>query len=174
LAGALGVSAAALASLNAVYAPPHQAWAFPMKDGYGNAVGVRLRANDGRKWAVRGSRQGIFLPETEPQRRVYVCEGPTDTAAALTIGLFAVGRPSCNCGGAEIRTACQRLGIREAVIVADNDRPGLQGAARVAGELGVKACIFVPPAKDIREFVQLGGTRQLIESELKNTVWLKQ
>lgn len=172
LAGSLGVSEPALTALNAVYAPPHRAWAFVMRDGFNNCVGIRLRAEDGRKWAVRGSRQGIFLPQTDTQARVYVCEGPTDTAAALSIGLYAIGRPSCCCGGDQIKTACKRLGIREAVVVADNDEPGLQGAERVAGELKLRTAIYVPPAKDMREFVKLGGTKQLIESDLKNTCWM--
>jgi len=29
----------------------------------------------------------------------------------------------------------------------------------------------VPPAKDLREFVRLGGTRAMIENTLKQTVW---
>ena len=31
--------------------------------------------------------------------------------------------------------------------------------------------IYVPPAKDLREFVRLGGTRAMIENTLKGTVW---
>jgi len=29
----------------------------------------------------------------------------------------------------------------------------------------------VPPAKDLREFVRLGGTRAMIENTLKGIVW---
>src|SRR5512137_2479675 len=58
-AAALGVSAPALVAVGAAWAAPHSAWAFPMCDGYGNVVGIRLR-NDRGKFAVRGSRQGIF------------------------------------------------------------------------------------------------------------------
>jgi DNA primase len=142
-----------------------------MRDGAGSIVGIRLRADDGRKWAVKGSHQGIFIPSVQAQPIVYVTEGPTDTAAALTIGLYAIGRPSCNSGGQELKTACKRLGIRKAVLVADNDEPGIKGASKIASELGLPTCIYVPPAKDLREFVKLGGTKIMIESELKNTVW---
>lgn len=171
LADRLGVSEPSLASLDAAYAPPHAAWAFPMHDGNGNVVGIRLRADDGRKWAVKGSRQGIFVPALIPQDIVLVPEGPTDTAAALTLGFYALGRPSCNTGGREIAATVRRLGIRRVVMVADNDAPGLQGAARVAAEIGLPNVTFIPPCKDLRQFVQLGGTRELIESQIKQQVW---
>lgn len=172
LAGSLGVSEDSLASLNAVWAKQHRAWAFPMRDGYGNPVGIRLRADDGRKWAVTGSRQGIFIPASDPQPVAYICEGPTDTAAALTLGFFAMGRPSCNCGGIDLRTACRQLGVRRVVLVADNDQPGQQGAVRVGQDIGLPRLIWTPPTKDIREFLKAGGTRALIEADLRNLVWL--
>lgn len=171
LAQALGVSPEALASLRAVYAKPHRAWAFPMCDAAGKVIGIRLRAEDGRKWAVRGSRQGIFLPEVEPHPPVFICEGPTDTAAALTLGVFAIGRPSCNCGADEIRAACKRFGIFRAVIVADHDAPGQHGAARLARELRMKWLIWTPPAKDLRRWLMAGGSRQLMESNLQDILW---
>lgn len=182
LAQSLGVRSEALASLGCVWAPPHRAWAFPMRDGYGEIVGIRLRSDDGRKWAVRGSKQGIFIPDTPPQSVVYLPEGPTSTAAALTLGLYAIGRPSCSTGGSELKVALKRLGVRQAVIVADNDdrwnedlkrflKPGLDGAEKLATELGIKSIVWTPPTKDIREFLQQGGTAELVRSQIKNFVW---
>ena len=177
LAQSLGVSSQALISLGCVWAPPHRAWAFPMRDGYGEITGIRLRSDDGRKWAVRGSKQGIFIPDTDLQPVVYLTEGPTSTAAALTLGLYAIGRPSCSTGGLEIKVALKRLKVSRAVIVADNDdkpnglRPGYDGAVKLASEIGIKRVIWSPPTKDIRDFLSAGGTRQIIESEIKNFVW---
>lgn len=173
VAGHLAVSETSLSALGACWAARHHAWAFPMANGQGEIIGIRLRNDDGEKWAVKGSRAGIFLPSVDPQKTAYVCEGPTDTAAALTLGFYAIGRPSCNSGGLDLKTACNRLGVRQVVIVADNDDPGQQGANRIAGELGLRTCIFTPPAKDLREFVRLGGTRLLIEQQVNNTVWRK-
>lgn len=170
LAAGLGVSIPSLAALNASWASSYRAWAFPMRDGYGEPIGIRLRADDGRKWAVRGSRAGLFIPQIAPQPVAYVTEGPTDTAAALTLGLFAIGRPSCNSGGLELRAACKRLGVREVVMVADDDKPGLEGAKSVAGQIRLPYRIWVPPCKDIREFLNAGGTAALIQSDLKNIV----
>ena len=173
----LGLSARSLAAVGAAWAPPHAAWAFPMCDGYGNVVGIRLR-NERGKFAVRGSRQGIFVANKDgsdqqdgSERMLFVCEGPTDTAAAVELGLFAVGRPNCCCGGAEIRIYARRQAVARVVVVADNDKPGLDGAHKVGAELGLPWAIYVPPAKDVREFVRLGGTRIMIENTLKGTVW---
>lgn len=189
LADDLGVSYSSLESLGAVWAPPHRAWAFPMYDGYGEIIGIRLRSNDGRKWAVRGSKQGIFLPKlsdsfiSDSRTVAYLPEGPTSTAACLTLGLLAIGRPSCSSGGEQIRIALKNLNIRQAIIVADNDprqrngteySPGLEGAHKLATELtGLRIAVWTPPVKDVRDFVRAGGTAQLIQSELKNLVWKK-
>lgn len=205
LATSLSVSTPSLTAVGAAYAPPHAAWAFPMCDGYGNVVGIRLR-NERGKFAVRGSRQGIFLCTCEriapaaaqalenqanqsPQptdsgglsvavsangsrsRTLFVCEGPTDTAAAVELGLFAVGRPNCSCGGAEINVFARRHDCRRVVIISDNDKPGLDGARKVGRELNLPFAVYVPPAKDVREFVRLGGTRAMIENALNNTIW---
>jgi len=169
-AASLGLSPPSLAVVGAAWAPPHTAWAFPMSDGYGNMVGIRLR-NERGKFAVRGSRQGIFLAAVPAQKTLFVCEGPTDTAAALDLGYFAVGRPNCCCGGLEVRTFARRHECERAVIIADNDKPGLDGARRVGQELRLPYAVYVPPAKDLREFCRLGGTRNMIENTLKGTVW---
>jgi hypothetical protein len=167
-----------------------------MCDGYGNTLGIRLRSATG-KYAVRGSKQGIFVnaelgtrnaeqsrkekaesgnPErgtrsAKGQDVLFVCEGPTDTAAAFDLGLFAVGRPNCCCGGPEIKVYARQHQCNRVVIIADNDKPGLDGARKVGGELKLPFAIYVPPAKDLREFVRLGGTRAMIENSLKSTVW---
>ena len=169
-AAVLGVSAPSLAAVGAAWAAPHSAWAFPMCDGHGNVVGIRLR-NERGKFAVRGSRQGLFLAAIPAQPTLFVCEGPTDTAAAVELGLFAVGRPNCCCGGTKVRGFAVRHGCRRVVVISDNDKPGLDGARKVGGELKLPFAIYVPPAKDLREFLRLGGTRAMIENTLKGTVW---
>lgn len=168
----LGVTRKAMDALNATWAEPYNAWAFPMRSGSNVIVGIRLRSSTGEKWAVKGSRQGIFIPQgITPQDVLMVCEGPTDTAAALSLGYYAVGRPNNICGGSEIAEFIQRLGVRRAIMVADNDDAGLKGSEKVGGELGVLWTIYCPPVKDIREFLRFGGTRKQIENEIRNTVW---
>jgi len=179
----LGVTAAALRDLGAAYAPPYRAWAFPMRDGSGKVVGVRLRAEDGRKWAIKGSREGLFYPETTPADHVaWVCEGPTDTAAGLTMGLWVVGRPSCAGAVDHVNALFRRLAIHRAVIVADRDdpkrrpdgsrwRPGSDGAARLGAALRVQYRLIFPGAKDLRAWVQAGATGDLARQFAEAFPW---
>lgn len=180
LAEALGVWYRALARLGAAWAPPHNAWAFPMRDGADHVIGVRLRAMDGRKWAVYGSRAGlIYDPTMTDKGPLLICEGPTDTAAAMTAGYAAVGRPSCR-GQDDLLRALLARSKADIVIVADNDppherpdgdawRPGLDGARDLATALRKPCRILVPPVKDLREWVRDQGD---IAGAIGNAAWL--
>lgn len=186
-AEALGVLKESLIGLGAAWAQCHKAWAFPMRDGSGDLVGIRLRNLDGFKWAVPGSKNALFIPEpaVRTQPTVYLPEGPTDTAALLSLGLYSIGRPTCHTGNADCKAFLRKIGIHKAVIVADNDemkrigskdqRPGIEGALRLKRELGIPSVIWIPPSpcKDAREFLQRGGTAQMIEADCKNRVWSK-
>lgn len=171
LAESLGVSFESLSVLGCTKAPWHKTWAFPMRDGEGCYTGIRLRHENGDKWAVKGSHQGIFLPEIPSNSLAIITEGVTDTAAALTIGYYALGRPSCSGGTPLIRRTIRRLNIRRAIIVADNDDPGLRGAQMLCNHLPVPTCILVLPCKDMREFVNNGGTAPLLNSMTDGLVW---
>ncbi len=120
LADGLGGTAVSLRRLQIGWSKRHQAWTFPMVGADGNILGIRLRLTDGLKLAVRGGREGLFVPEDlGTDRRLLICEGPSDTAAMLDLGFDAVGRPSCTGG--------QRQ-VSEVVIMADGDGPGRRGA----------------------------------------------
>lgn len=182
LATNLGVSVESLVAIGCVWAQEHRAFAFPMHGGDGKVCGVRLRDHKtGRKWAVLHSQSGIFLSDHVPQRRLYVLEGPTDTAAALSLRLYAVGRPSCSGGVLEINQTIRRLGIREVCIISDNDdkrrpdgsawNPGLEGADVLADSLLVPSVTLVLPCKDTRELLRNGGTADTINFLVQNQVW---
>lgn len=182
LAESLGVQAITLSLLRCSWSPTHQAWAFAMRDGSGRICGIRLRWENGHKKSVTGSREGIFLPMQEPSSEAWIPEGPTDTAALLTLGKFAIGRPSCSGGIAHIAATVARLNIRRAIIIADNDtdkmrpnwerwNPGLDGAQRLADEIGVPCCILILPCKDAREYLAYGGTAELLDSLVSGIVW---
>ena len=119
-----------------------------MRDERMAIVGIRLRNAYGEKWAVTGGRNALFVPSAPVQKRCYICEGPTDTAALLSLGLFAIGRPSCNEGAAMLAALLPRLGVREAVIAGDHDQdktrpdgstynPGVDGSVRLSDKLPV-------------------------------------
>jgi hypothetical protein len=171
LAKRLGVTALALHDLGASWCKASHAWAFPMFNGLRQVVGIRLRNEAGDKWAVKGSHQGIFWPAREPNCTVYLVEGPTDCAAALSLDLFALGRPCCQGCVVPVQVAINRLGAKRAVLIADNDGPGINGAAKLADELQVPCARLLLPTKDLRQFLNLGGTAAFIESQLHLAVW---
>ena len=173
LALGLGVSAESLERLGVGWAG--WGFSFPMSAADGTVRGVRVRKVDGAKLAMTGSREGLFLPEGLRAggllRRLLIAEGPSDTAALLDLGFDAVGRPSCT--GATRLTAelVQRLAVPEAVIVADNDTPGLRGAEALASVLMAyaPAVRIVTPAegvKDARAWKQAGATFEVIEQTI--------
>lgn len=172
LATRLGVNEAACRAIGAAWAWPYDAWAFPMFDGAGEFRGIRLRSDSGEKWALTGSRQGIFLPDSKPDgEEACVCEGPTDLAALLSLGLWGIGRPSCTGGGPEIAEYCRRHGIKRLSVLADNDGPGRAGAERMAAEIRMRARIATLPAKDVREAVKNGASRDTIVACINNATW---
>src|SRR4030095_17245265 len=85
-----------------------------------------------------------------------VCEGPTDTAAAIQAGYFALGRPACLGEEKMLRQMLRNLGIKEIVLCADMDEPGKRGANKLIFALdGVRVRRLRFPGKDLREW--LGG-----------------
>jgi hypothetical protein len=166
----LGVSTDSLTATGCAWAAPHGAWAFPMVSGQGKTVGIRLRAENGRKWSVRGGHEGIFVPRGTA-RVAYIVEGPTDLAACLTLGLWGIGRPSCRGSVTYTQVAINRLHIQRAILVSDNDGPGIEGAKALASELQIPVAAMLLPAKDLRQFLAYGGTRMLLDSLERQLVW---
>lgn len=167
----LGVTTWSLEALECVHAPYYQTYGFPMRSGDNSYTGIRLRKINGDKWAERGSHQGLFIPQTEPQQTALIVEGPTDCAAALSIGFFALGRPNC-CGGIEhLKIAVTKLKIRRAVIVSDLDDPGLRGAQTLAMHLPIPTAIMLCPAKDLRQAVKNGMDKEMCDAAIRQLVW---
>ncbi len=175
----LGLPAEPLVKLGVGWSPAHQATTWPMLDANGSVIGIRLRCpTTGRKWAVKGSNAGLFYSrELLSQRmpnRLMVCEGPTDTAALLSIGMTVVGVPSAG-GSRELLDAlCRRITPQEITIVADNDGPGLTGAERLADCLVLVAPVrLISPCgghKDSRAWVRAGADRPIIASAADSAV----
>ena len=183
LALSLGLCPYALATLQPAWDHWHDAWGFPMRDGAGKVVGIRLRADDGRKWAVKGSREGLFFdPAVGRVPEIMFCEGPTDTAAAISLGFVAVGRPSCSGGVDQTRAFCFRHGVKRVIVMADHDAPhrrpdgsvwypGRDGAQRLVVALGLPFKMVMPPTKDLRWWVIDGATVAAASAVVSNAIW---
>lgn len=182
LAQTLGVTTKSLELIGAALRDDHT-WAFPMRDARNYVVGIRIRSDLGRKWAIEGSHQGLFIPQIEPEPLVFLPEGPTNTAAVLSLGRFAVGRPSSNGAVLTAAEAVKNMKCRKAVIVADTDpdrvwdktgkdfNPGADGAALLASKLGIPSCTLLLPCKDMRDFVRNGGDAATLDYLVNQCVW---
>ncbi len=174
----LGLPPGSLRRIGAVWAVGIGALAAPMYGPDDEPIGVRFRADDGRKWAMSGSRNGLFGlgPSMEIQDTLYLPEGMTDTAALAGVGLWAIGRPSCMGGREYVRGLVRHLPRPTLiVVVSDADLPGRRGAATLADELTrdgrrVRVLTPAPGCKDVREWVASGATRETIESAARACV----
>jgi putative DNA primase/helicase len=137
--------------------------------------GFRQRRPDGLGawiWNLDGVQHLLYrLPEVLAADEVLVVEGEKDVETAHDLGLAA----TCNAGGAgKWRTEYSELlrGKRIAVI-ADADEPGRKHAQSVAASLHRNAAslklLELPGAKDLSEWVERGGTRELLVDLILNT-----
>lgn len=186
LAAQLGVSMSALRCLGVGWSDEYNAWMFPMRDGNNEIVGWNRRFKDGTKKIVAGTKAGLYIPQMDVGEPVFICEGGSDTAALLDMGLFGIGRFNVASGANDLKTFFAANKIYRCVIIADNDsikqlgnqraRPGINGAMRLKKDLNMVSCLWQPPSpcKDVREYMKRGGTGALILNDLKNKVWRKE
>lgn len=157
----LGVSRESLKRLRYGWSDGHQAWTFPMCDGKGQTIGFRIRTASGKKLAISGSRNGLFIPsELDERLPMTVCEGPTDCAALLDAGMAAIGRPCNTAGNDMLLEYATNAGVRSAVLILDRDekpdaardtRRAAEQLARALRRIRCETKIVKPPfAKDAR------------------------
>ena len=187
LATTLGVDDEALKALDVRYNPFEECWSFPMRNDAGKIVGLRFRELGGsRKWSAKGSKDGLFYAAngfaredaSKSGRDLVIVEGPSDTAAAISLGLSVVGRSSCQTGAALLRALIRRVRPRVITIVADNDAPGIKGAELLAGQLvslrPVRVLVVPHPYKDLRAWYLTGGlTSKLFADVASAQRWRK-
>lgn len=183
LAGALGVTVASLTTIG-VGLSNDGFWAFPERDENDKVCGIQYRDENGRKWQHTGGHRGLTIPAnfTRAAGRIYIPEGASDTAALLSCGLRALGRPNNSGGAAQIAEFLHHVwpwGQEPIVVLGERDKrdsplckdcgncnlcwPGLAGGRIVARALGRggsrTVCLYLPPKgfKDIRSWVQCHG-----------------
>lgn len=174
LCGQLKLPEWSLQAMEVGWSPEHKKYSFPMADWCVRKTGFRLRSLRANKTSVYGSTSGLFIPLTyERSKRLWLCEGPTDTAALVSIGLNVIGRPSAKDGHDHIVRFVEPK--CEVVILCDNPEGedgdggvGLEGAERTAQSLRLRkhpVTIIHPPdeIKDARAWVNAGATRHDIE-----------
>jgi len=134
-----------------------KAYTFPMCDENRNIIGIRQRFGNGSKCSAVGSSNGLFIPDgLAGYGELYICEGPTDTAVGLDLGLEVIGRPNCN---SRVDMTVKFARGRKVTILADSDTVGVMGARELYKRLTEccpKVTIILPPPgfKDLRQWKQ--------------------
>lgn len=173
LADLLGLPGEAVGAMPYAWYPAEDCWVCAEVGPDGMICGLERRYRDGSKMSMAGGNRGLFMPtDFNPgDDVVFVVEGASDTAAALAMGLKAVGRPSNRGGKAAL---AQLLRGHKVLIVGENDQkqsgdwPGKDGAVDVSDSLAetwgepVGWCLPPAGAKDMRGFYhehgEAGGT----------------
>lgn len=169
LAAKLGVTRESLERIGTGYDTGFKWWTFPEKDSHGTVIGILKRDHSGIKRRIPNSRCGLCYPNNwdQPPGPILLVEGPSCTAAVLSMGLCGVGRPS-NTGGVD-----HLIGLldsvprdREIIVIGERDEkpdgkwPGQDGAVSTANQLSESldrpiAWSFVPDdKKDTRAWLQ--------------------
>jgi hypothetical protein len=141
----------------------------------------RPRVDGGWEWTLGDVRRVLYrLPELIEQERAIYCEGEKDVDRLWSVGLPAT--TAC-AGAASWRPAyaadMAKLGIRELVIIPDNDEPGekyasvVAAAARAAG-LRVKLVRLpgVGPKGDVSDWLDAGGTASALQVLINDQPWV--
>ena len=149
-----GLSLDSLVAMQARYDPHKACLAFPMFDARQRPTGCRFRRSDGRKFSLKGGREGIFISQPfRFDRTIWIAEGPTDAAALIEIGFTNVlGRPSCSGGVSIIGALLANCRDTQVIVVADPDEPGIHGAGDLIRSIPNPAIALTGPS-DIREFL---------------------
>jgi hypothetical protein len=169
-AGDLGVTVEALNLLRVGVANGRAA--FPERDDRRRPVGVCYRSRGGRRSFAGGGKRGLSIPHEQPTENgpLYVAEGGTDTAALLSAGVRAIGRPAAKVSPLATLWLTRYLERQpgRVVVLGDNDGPdGGEGLGRVAAKglaaelaerLGRRVLWALPRPgfKDVRDQVAAG------------------
>ena len=142
-------------------------YTFPEHDGDGRVIGINIRALTGKKWMIKGSKRGLYLPTGWRDRKgpIYIVEGASCAAALTAMGKAGIGRPSAASGAELLADLLRKIPTKRKIIVlgeydrkTDGSWPGRDGAWAVAQELTnllarPVAATFPPNgAKDAREW----------------------
>jgi len=98
-------------------------WLVPTKNAKGLITGIDTRWKNGTKMVVTDSRRGLCYADNwqDYPGPAIIVEGPSDTAAALTMHLCVIGRPS-NIAGMELLTRMLGKVNRQIIFIAERDR----------------------------------------------------
>lgn len=166
LAGKWGVSEESLRRLGTGFDKLAKfAYTFPMRNWRGEIVGIRKRSYKDihSKYAVKDSRQGLFVPEgVTPGNLQIVNEGESDVAIALSVGFQAIGVPTAGGAIGDVVEFVSQSPVACPCIFGDNDSAGMCGAEKLADgllEADIPCRVLIPPEpySDLRDWSNRGN-----------------
>jgi len=136
---------------------------FPVRDAEEKPIGLQRLYPDNSKRLDKHSQAGIFIPKLNWEKldTLFICEGLSDTATALDMGLMAIGRLSCGTGRDHIIKFCARKKPSQIVIVSDNDEPGIAGVKALGLWISQGYRMFTIPMPDLKVVVPPEGVKDL-------------
>lgn len=204
LAARIGVTTAALASLwvgygyEERYGKEQAFWSFPERNHEGRVVGIVRRIDKSgtgladKKLSMKGGKGGVYYEPLWYTRKgpVFIAEGGSDTAALVSMGLAAIGRPSCTGGVRYLKELLAKY-KKPVIVLGERDEqaekrgtvvgcpldcegclhcfPGKKGAIVVAAQLSLalkrSVEIVFPPAgfKDVRDWYRSNPTAKAVD-----------
>jgi hypothetical protein len=162
LADKLSVTTPSLELIGTGWCISETCWTFAERNGKQEICGILRRFSNGEKYAFKGGHRGLILPSNWDQsdQPLYICEGGSDVAAAISCGMRAIGRPGLKSGFDDLAILLKDEPA-EIVMVADNDSEGVgragaeQLATRLSNALNKPIMTMAPPEqyKDLREYL---------------------
>jgi DNA primase len=139
----------------------------------------RQRRPDGKGGWIWGTKSVRLVPYCLPElisavkqrQRVYVAEGEKDVITAQALGLVATTNPGGAGMGWRSEYNSHFVGA-DIVVIADNDERGAAHARSVANHLitvAQRVRIVTLPEHDLTDFINVGGTREALESIVERT-----
>ena len=172
LADKLGVSIESLHRIHTGFDSRLNQYTFPERNGRGDIVGIATRRHDDSKRSIPGSSRAITVPDgwSEFDTPILLVEGASDTAAAITLGIAALGRPGARAGIDHLADLLADIPHnRPIVVVGERDQkpdgkwPGREGMIATGEQLTERlhrpVLQWMPPenVKDIRSYIAPGN-----------------
>lgn len=126
--------------------------AWPERDIQWRPIGIKRRFTDGSKYYIPGGTSGLYMAREWYMAAgpIFLPEGGSDTAALLTMGLCAVGRPSNIGGVTRLAGLLSNIGNRPIVVLGENDsKPEKRGQEKTKAScpLRCKGCSLCFPGR---------------------------
>jgi hypothetical protein len=146
-----GVAAPSLARLGVAYDREFSRWVVPLSDHLGRAVGLTYVYPAGGWTSAPGSWSGLLIPSgLDVRGPLFLTIGAAGTAAVLSVGAAALGRPDSVATALQVRWAraaiCEQSGRTSVVVLRNRGSDRYEKSTKRCVEiLGIRLMFHCPP-----------------------------